>query len=166
MVWAVKYLFLLRHGQAEAGHAGTIDENRALTDIGIRQIKALAARFKEKIPTLDYVISSPAVRARQTADVFLRELTVPQYKLDFVTKLYSGTSIDTMKQVVASIDDRNRTLLIIGHNPVTEETATYFCPSFRSRLPPGGLVALTLPVTTWKGLRQGTGVLEFVLLPE
>lgn len=56
-----------RHGEsaANAGHATTDPASIPLTDVGSRQAEAIAREF---LQTPDLVVSSPFLRARQTAD--------------------------------------------------------------------------------------------------
>jgi ribonuclease H / adenosylcobalamin/alpha-ribazole phosphatase len=69
---------LLRHGQTamsvEKRFAGTIDV--PLTDLGALQAKAAAERLQGE--AFDAVVSSPLVRARQTADALGRDYTVDE----------------------------------------------------------------------------------------
>lgn len=62
-------LYLLRHGIAEEGKPGGKDADRALTEDGIKRLRATLKRAREAdfAPTL--ILSSPYLRAVQTARV-------------------------------------------------------------------------------------------------
>ncbi|MDZ7845079.1 MAG: histidine phosphatase family protein [Anaerolineales bacterium] len=69
-------LVLTRHGQsvgnAERRHQGQADF--PLTQLGRSQTQQLAAYWKNQEKSFDYLISSPLLRAKNTADILAREL--------------------------------------------------------------------------------------------
>ena len=62
-------LLLLRHGIAEERGGGRPDAERALTDRGRRRTEAVARRLADLGLAVDRLLSSPLVRARQTAEI-------------------------------------------------------------------------------------------------
>ncbi len=70
---------LLRHGESLA-NAGGIHQGQAdfeLSELGLAQGRALAARWKREGVTFDRIISSPLLRARQTAELIATALHIP-----------------------------------------------------------------------------------------
>lgn len=70
---------LLRHGES-TGNAQGIFQGQAefdLSEIGEAQARALAKRWLEEEVTFDQIISSPSVRARQTAEIIAEYLSLP-----------------------------------------------------------------------------------------
>ncbi|MGI6032073.1 MAG: CHAD domain-containing protein [Coriobacteriales bacterium] len=67
------YLVLLRHGQAEDATDFITDENRKLTEAGIRALRATLPTTFGLLPAQGKITvwTSPLVRARQTADIAL-----------------------------------------------------------------------------------------------
>jgi phosphohistidine phosphatase len=66
-------LILWRHAEA---HDGLPDMDRQLTDKGHRQAALVAAWLKPRLPRDVRVLSSPATRARQTADALAMDYTI------------------------------------------------------------------------------------------
>ena len=64
-------LFLLRHGLAvERGtHGFEEDDTRPLTPKGRRQLQKTTAAMKKLEPDFDLILSSPLLRAKQTAEI-------------------------------------------------------------------------------------------------
>ena len=66
-------LLLVRHGPAgsreEFAKTGQPDDLRPLTKPGMREMKAVARGLRRIIPSVDSIVSSPLVRARQTAEI-------------------------------------------------------------------------------------------------
>ena len=66
-------IYFVRHGETE-NFVNNLeqDENSGLSDNGIKQAKALAQRFKN-IP-IDFILTSPYQRARETAEIINKEI--------------------------------------------------------------------------------------------
>ena len=99
-------IWLLRHGEAEDDAAD--DASRKLTEKGRRQAenagKALAALGAE----LDACLTSPKVRARDTAEVACRELGVEAEETDALR----GGEFD-----IADVTAGRGSVLLVGHEP-------------------------------------------------
>jgi phosphohistidine phosphatase len=69
-------LYLCRHGIAEEPQNGQEDEERALTEPGIKKMKKAARGFVKLVgkERVTHVLSSPLLRARQTADIVAQEI--------------------------------------------------------------------------------------------
>src|SRR4030066_2591894 len=77
---AINYhITLLRHGQSqgnfEGRHQGQADF--PLTDLGRQQTNALVDRWKAEKKEIDLIISSPLMRARETAEIIATVLGIP-----------------------------------------------------------------------------------------
>ena len=69
---------LLRHGQSVANRDRVIQgqQDSPLSDKGITQVQALAAHWREQGSSFDKVIASPLARARQTAELIAKALSI------------------------------------------------------------------------------------------
>ena len=94
----MKRLILVRHGQAESNlhglHGGW--SNVELTELGIKQAEAVAARLSEELKGTYKIYSSDLMRAKQTAGIIGRKLEkTPIYVLglrEFNPGIVSGMS--------------------------------------------------------------------------
>ncbi|MBD2345849.1 phosphohistidine phosphatase SixA [Anabaena subtropica] len=64
-------LYLIRHGIAEAQQTGIKDEERELTKEGKQKTEKVALRILKLGLKFDLIVTSPLVRARQTAEILL-----------------------------------------------------------------------------------------------
>ncbi len=64
-------LYLIRHGIAEQASDRIKDEQRRLTKEGRQKTEKIAQRLKKLGLSFDLIITSPLVRARQTADILI-----------------------------------------------------------------------------------------------
>ncbi|MGH1396495.1 MAG: phosphohistidine phosphatase SixA [Trichormus sp.] len=64
-------LYFIRHGIAEEQQAGIKDEERQLTKEGRQKTEKVAQRLVKLGLQFDLIVTSPLVRARQTAEILL-----------------------------------------------------------------------------------------------
>jgi phosphohistidine phosphatase len=112
-------IYFLRHGEAGDRETWTgPDEERPLTEDGMAEMRDVAGGMRALKLHADAVLSSPLVRARQTADIVARKL-----KLDVQEEpaLAAGCSFDALVQVIAAHapdhTDAKAGVLLVGHEP-------------------------------------------------
>ena len=105
-------LFLVRHAHAVDG---TPDDLRPLSDRGREQARELAAQLAAAQP--DVVLSSPLLRARETADAIARASGAP---LQVDERLAPGASVDSL---LDALGDADGTVVAVGHQPDCSEIA-------------------------------------------
>jgi phosphohistidine phosphatase len=107
-----KQLVLIRHAKAAEG---PLDLERPLTDRGRQDAGAIGQFLARSGITLDRVVVSPALRARQTWERAQSELAgmVP---LDIDGRIYDNDA-DTLIGVIRDTPAELRTIALVGHNP-------------------------------------------------
>jgi phosphohistidine phosphatase len=111
-------LYLLRHGLAvERGTPGfENDAKRPLTPKGRRQLRTAAAAMKKMNLDLDLILSSPLLRAKQTAEVVAAELKLKK-RLVFADGLQPGGSVKELFRQLNDLMPAPENILLIGHEP-------------------------------------------------
>jgi phosphohistidine phosphatase len=123
-------LWLLRHAEAADGFP---DDERPLTERGTRQAGA-AGRALERLGThLDACLTSPKLRAVQTAELACAPLGVEVT----VERRLSGEPFDPA-DLVAGLDD----VLLVGHDPSFSLTL-HALTGAQSRMRKGGLAGVS-----------------------
>lgn len=116
-----KRLYVLRHGNA-APYGYDQDELRELTKLGIVEVKAAAAAFREKNLSFDKVFVSPYVRAQQTAKVFLAGLDAASSFEDLSLITPDGQPM----AVAAWLNDQPyHSILLVTHQPFAHQFVDY-----------------------------------------
>ena len=110
-------LWLLRHGEAEP-HDARPDTDRRLTQRGEEQSRAAGRALAALEVTFQLVLSSPRLRALDTARLACETLGHEQVVID--EALSSGFSVEDALELVAAAGDDKRVLLV-GHNPDFEQ---------------------------------------------
>jgi len=103
-------LFVVRHAEAAPGDP---DELRPLTGAGRAAARALGDRLSEH--ELDAVLSSPLLRARETADAIARAAGLVAEPDE---RLAPGADADSVREAVAG---RGDTVVTVGHQPDCSE---------------------------------------------
>lgn len=111
-------LFLLRHARAAWAQPGQTDFDRALDDEGFAEAEVIAEEAADQGYRPDLIISSTAVRCRQTAEPFHRTIS-EELTIDYVDSLYAG-SIENYAELAFSVRPV-RSVMLVGHNPMIEE---------------------------------------------
>lgn len=111
-------LYILRHARAAWAQPGQSDFDRALDDEGFAEAEVIAEEAADQGYKPGLIISSTAVRCRQTAEPFHRTVS-EELSIDYVDSLYSGT-VDTYAEL-AFAERQETSVMIVGHNPMIEE---------------------------------------------
>jgi phosphohistidine phosphatase len=122
-------IWLLRHGDAEDGSP---DSERKLTAKGEKQSRAAGAALAKVGVHLDICLSSPKVRAAQTARLACEPLGV---EVQMESRL-SGGAFDA-ENLVAGLGD----VLLVGHDPDFSQVVRDLTGA-RSQLKKGGLAGI------------------------
>ena len=110
-------LYIIRHGIAEDSNPGG-DSQRVLTDTGKKKVRKMA-KFLEKKVQFEMLITSPYVRARQTADIVAAIFGIKGDAFIKSETLLPDTPLD---EVITEINSIGRERVgIVGHNPHLSE---------------------------------------------
>jgi len=111
-------LYLLRHAKAGWALPGQKDFDRTLDDTGFAEAGMVAEMAADRGLAPGLILSSPAVRCRQTAEVFRRAMG-EGLDIRYIDALYTGAD-DTYRDIITS-QGSLASLMVVGHNPVIEE---------------------------------------------
>jgi len=157
-------LLIVRHGIAvdRGDPAYPWDDDRPLTPEGIHKFRIAARGVKELGVKPDRIISSPLVRARQTAEI-LRDAVAPDLPLDIEPHLEPGGNFDAgVKSLLAFSEE---TIAIVGHEPHVSGFTAYLLAGPRNHasilFKKGAAALVTFPGR----LQIGTGTLEWLMQP-
>jgi len=111
-------LSLLRHGIAvERGSSGDEDDSeRSLTAKGERRMRRSAEGMLALGLTYDLILSSPYLRARQTADIVAQILQTPE-GVQLSDRLTPAGRPRQMLESLQTDHQERRDVLLVGHEP-------------------------------------------------
>jgi phosphohistidine phosphatase len=111
-------LYLLRHGIAvDPGTPGfENDADRPLIPKGERRLRDAAAAMEKLSLSFDLILSSPFVRARQTAEIVAGELKLKK-RIEFFDGLVPGGNPKALIQELIELKHAPDNVLLVGHEP-------------------------------------------------
>src|ERR1051325_4419755 len=140
-------LFLLRHGLAvEPTIPGfKLDRDRPLTGEGRNKIRRVAALLRKVQLSFDLILTSPYVRAHQTAEI-VAEILGDAKRLEISEHLAPGKSQSGLSQ---ELNHRTRleNILLVGHEPDLSRLISMLVigkPGLPLELKKGGLCKLEI----------------------
>lgn len=127
-------LFLIRHAEAVAQGNGNIetDAERPLTAEGEEQARQLAAGLQRKGVRFGKVLSSPLLRARQTAERMLKDWASPAPELLVIDELTPGTRFRKLAKTLRGLKEDS--IAIVGHQPDLGEWCAWLIGSRKAQI--------------------------------
>jgi phosphohistidine phosphatase len=112
-------LYFLRHGPA--GQHGDLkykdDSLRPLTAQGREKTQYAALGMKKMGLAFDVILSSPYVRARQTAEITARAFKIKTRSIHYTENLLPPASVEELLQEAHSCFPKSEKILLVGHEP-------------------------------------------------
>src|SRR5258705_13969781 len=111
----MKTLFILRHAKSSWKDKDQRDFDRPLNERGKKAAETIGRYIRKEGISPELILSSTAVRARQTTDIVVRT-TKLQSELRYDERIYEA-SPSRLVEVISQIDEKLNSVLIVGHNP-------------------------------------------------
>src|SRR5207248_5163892 len=111
----IMQLYVVRHGIAVESGEGIPDDWRPLTDKGRRRFQKMARAFGKLGRRLDLILTSPLVRAVQTAEILAGE-TEPG-EVAVLAELDPKFDVEAVRNAIASRAGKAEAVAIVGHEP-------------------------------------------------
>ncbi len=141
-------LYLLRHGLAvDLGAPGcSRDAERPLTPEGKRKLRKIAKAMEKLELSFDCVLSSPLVRARETAEIVARQFGLRR-SLELTESLAPGGSDRELIRGLAGRKPAPENVLLVGHEPGLSRLVLWLVsgsPGFAVQMKKSGLCKLSV----------------------
>lgn len=159
----MKTLYLLRHAKSSWEQTGLADFDRPLNDRGRSAAPFMGEVMKLEGLGPEMILSSPAERARQTAELATKSAGLSA-EIKFKEKIYEA-SPQTLLQIAQSVDDRLNSVMIVGHNPGMEGFVRLLTGHLEP-MPTAALAVIDLEISGWEQMASGSGLLRKVIRPK
>ncbi len=166
----MKRLTLLRHGKSDWSEPYHTDFERPLKARGRRDVPCMGEYLASLDLTPDLIVSSPAERARQTAELFAEAVGYDE-AIRWEKAIY-GASVGELMAVLRRQPDDAEHIVLIGHNPGFEELASYLIGGDPHglakdiRLPTAAAAHILLDATSWRDVQINCGQLQWLVTPK
>ncbi|UCB56138.1 MAG: histidine phosphatase family protein [Thiotrichales bacterium] len=161
-------LILLRHGKSDWS-TGDADFERPLKKRGRNASRQAGTWLHSHNLAPDFVITSPARRALQTAEICCETMGIRKKNIYSRKHIYLATP-EELLYVLEDCPVEAKRVMLVGHNPGLEELL-YFLINGQMTIPEDGKIMPTATVAVldmpdhWSKLQNGSANLEFLVRP-
>jgi phosphohistidine phosphatase len=142
----VKILFLLRHAKSSWKDQSLPDFERPLKNRGKQAADRLGRHLKHELIVPELVLSSPALRARETIERVAKAAKW-DVEIRFDQRIYEAGGLRLL-EVISQIENERKTALLVGHNPGVEELLMLLTGESK-KVPTATLMKLELKSSKW-----------------
>ena len=163
----MKRLLVLRHAKSDRSDPQLADHERPLAPRGEADAPRMGAALAALGAIPDVIITSTAVRARDTARLVATAMGY-EGAMNETRRVYAASGAELLALLREDAGDYD-TVLLVGHNPGVEELLGFLIAGVGSeigvRMPTAALACLTIEVDDWHGVMPGCGTLQWLLTP-
>ena len=159
---------LLRHAKSDWSDTVSRDFDRPLNDRGKRAARRMGEWARAERLHFDAIIASPAVRAAETLDHFLRAYgNAPETRWD--RRIYLA-SCATLLDALRDVPDDLPSVLMVGHNPGLEDlvletvpdcTADILRDAVEEKYPTAAIATLQFAADRWADIAAPAKLIAF-----
>lgn len=165
-----RQLLIFRHAKSAWDTEAATDFDRPLAARGKRDAPKMGRWLLQQGLIPDYVVCSPAKRAKQTAKLVTAELNIDKGQLIMDQRIYDAGP-QSLLQVLADCPKDARLVLLVGHNPGVEMLLEHLCgseisiPDDGKVLPTATLAHMQMP-SDWADLKTDCAHLDVIMRPK
>ncbi len=159
----MKTLYLLRHAKSSWDDVRLSDFERPLNERGLQSAPFMGELMRVRGLEPEVIVSSPAMRARQTAGL-VADAAKLRGEILFDERIYEA-SPQRLLDTVSGIDDRYESAMIVGHNPGIEGFIRYLTGEIQP-MPTAALAVIKLDAEKWADMSEGVGRLAGIIRPK
>jgi len=154
-------IYLMRHGIAEEGGTGQPDSTRRLTPEGRDRTADVLNLAGQTGVRPDLILSSPYIRAMETARIAQEELSVREPIVDFPAIVPFGNPESVWNELRDYA--QYRALLLTSHEPLVGQLAAYLlnAPSLRIDVKKASIIRIDFASMT----ASPHGILRWMMVP-
>lgn len=161
----MKRVIIVRHAKA-VPYGYDDDFTRDLTDRGVNDANLIGKELRNLDVKPDTMISSPANRAIQTANIFAENLGFNKKGMVKIERIYDGLTTSEFLGLIKELPETAETVFFFGHNPGFHYFANNLLENFYGDMPTCSTVAVDFNVSSWKKVEARSGKKAFHLIPK
>ena len=167
----MRRLLILRHAKSDWPH-GYTDFERPLAPRGREAAPFMGRYLKAEVLIPDLAIVSSARRTTETWELVHPELgEIVPHRLE--KRIYEAP-YEHLVEVIRAVGDEVRTLLLVGHNPGSEELAAamtgfgdrFAAQRMQQKYPTAGLCVLDFEIERWADVAERSARLDRFVTPQ
>jgi phosphohistidine phosphatase len=161
----MKIICLVRHARATWPNAAMADFERPLANRGHAEAESMSQHLLRQRITPDLLVSSPARRALETAEIFADATGFNRNAIVRKIELYEG-GVESLSGVIRSLEEENSCVLLFGHNPTISALVRWLTGHPSSDMDTCGIAKIDLQGDCWQDTTEACGRLDWYDYPE
>lgn len=161
----MKTVLLVRHAKSSWDNLFISDFDRPLNDRGKKNAPEMGKRLKKMRLTIDLFLSSPAERAKKTAELFASELDYPKKQIEFIPELYHAAP-PVFDQVIGQAPDSADVIALFSHNPGITDYVNQLTETRVDNMPTAAIFAVKADIEHWRDFPQAKKSFVFFDYPK
>ncbi|TXK47921.1 phosphohistidine phosphatase [Pontibacter qinzhouensis] len=153
-----RQVLICRHAEAIDHFSLQPDFGRELTKAGMLQAHQTGQWIRDNFSKVDVIVTSPANRASATARILASKLYYDDQHILYVPELYNAGE-PKLLQAISTLPDKDKTLLLVGHNPGITQLARHLLDKHITYLEPANVLAISLELEKWEDIYASHGLL-------
>ncbi len=150
----MKTLILVRHAKSSWDDPTLPDFDRPLNERGKKDAPKMAKRLANKKISIDAFISSPAKRAKKTAELFIKEFGRDENQIILFPSLYHA-DVKDFYEVISMVDDKFKSIAVFSHNPgITSFANTLVEKAQLDNMPTCSVFAVKADIKNWSDFKD------------
>jgi phosphohistidine phosphatase len=153
----LKQLLLVRHAKSSWKDAARADIDRPLNGRGRRDAPRVGAYLAARGFLPDRIVSSPARRARKTAQLLAAALTGAGEQIIVLDPALYEAGAALLLERVRAFEDTWQNVMLVAHNPGLTDFANLLTAIGIDNLPTCGVIVTELAIDSWQLAEAGCG---------
>jgi phosphohistidine phosphatase len=149
----MKILLLLRHAKSSWKDESLADRERPLAKRGLQDAPRIGKLLREENLLPDMILSSTALRARQTVELVVDAASYSG-EVRWLDTLYAAAPEDIL-DAVNLLPESCACVMVVGHNPGMDELLSLLTGE-EENLTTAALAQIDLPVAGWNQVSEDT----------
>ena len=159
----MRNLYLLRHAKSSWKDESLADFERPLANRGKRACDTIGKFILANEIEFDLVISSTAVRARDTIDL-VKQSAKLRAEIRYDERIYEA-SVERLFELTSQIENDKKKVMLVGHNPGFEELLQALT-GVTQPFPTAAFAKINLKISKWSDSFEGKANLEWLVTPK
>ncbi|AUS06678.1 SixA phosphatase family protein [Pseudotamlana carrageenivorans] len=152
----MKNLILVRHAKS-SWEFDVIDHERPLNTRGLEDAELVSKQLAKDNFVVDKLASSDAYRAKNTAEIFIKNLEIDDSIISYHYDLYDFAGYNLM-DYIKSCNNHINNLMIFGHNHAITDFVNTHGNQIIENVPTSGFVKIEFDVKHWNEIEKGKTV--------
>ncbi|KJD32818.1 phosphohistidine phosphatase [Tamlana nanhaiensis] len=149
----MKKLTIIRHAKSSWKHNVT-DHERPLNSRGFNDAELVSNALIDLNLTFCKLISSDAMRAKTTANIFIQNLKIDKNICSLNYNLYDFSG-ENLTQTIKACESNINSLIIFGHNHAITSFVNLYGDIYFENIPTCGVTILEFNIDNWHELKPG-----------